>query len=249
MAGNQGNTGRIVVEVSTLLWATPYLRLVKITPGHVYGQHNSYDLKLPMKPEVRSIVMQISAPPSLRFLKLTIGTYLVATLGFTQLKTMLTIGGLWRTGVHRTRSIELIPFHDFFRVRGFFNPLFNTMGNLTLFVPLGILLGVWWVMHGRWSSTAGEPVRPVRGAVRRSAVIGFFFSLGIEITQFILGVGYSDISDLLFNTLGAMLGAWLAVKAGVPWHRTLVTACLILAIIGILLLLGVGQWVMDTFSG
>ena len=160
-----------------------------------------------MKPEVRSIVMQISAPPSLRFLKLTIGTYLVATLGFTQLKTMLTIGGLWRTGVHRTRSIELIPFHDFFRVRGFFNPLFNTMGNLTLFVPLGILLGVWWVMHGRWSSTAGEPVRPVRGAVRRSAVIGFFFSLGIEITQFILGVGYSDISDLLFNTLGCYVGS------------------------------------------
>ena len=46
-----------------------------------------------------------------------------------------------------------------------------------------------------------------------------------------------------------MLGAWLAVKAGVPWHRTLVTACLFLAIIGILLLLGVGQWVMDTFGG
>jgi len=176
--------------------------------------------------------MQISAPPSRKFLKLTIGTYLVATLGFTQLKTMLTIGGLWRTGVHRTRSIELIPFHDFFRVRGFFNPLFNTMGNLALFVPLGILLGVWWVMP-----------------VQRSAVIGFFFSLGIEITQFILGVGYSDISDLLLNTLGAMLGAWLAVKAGVPWHKTLVTACLILAIIGILLLLGVGQWVMDTFGG
>ena len=147
------------------------------------------------------------------------------------------------------KTLPIIPFHDFFRVRGFFNPLFNTMGNLALFVPLGILLGVWWVMHGRWSSTAGEPVRPVRGAVQRSAVIGFFFSLGIEITQFILGVGYSDISDLLLNTLGAMLGAWLAVKAGVPWHKTLVTACLILAIIGILLLLGVGQWVMDTFGG
>ena len=84
----------------------------------------------------------------------------MATLGFTQLKTMLTIGGLWRTGVHRTRSIALIPFHDFFRVRGFFNPLFNTMGNLTLFVPLGILLGVWWVMHGRWSSTAKFQVTP-----------------------------------------------------------------------------------------
>ena len=39
-------------------------------------------------------------------------------------------------------------------------------------------------------------------------------SLGIEITQYIFSLGFSDVDDLVFNTLGASLGAFLVSRSG-----------------------------------
>ena len=181
--------------------------------------------------------MHLTDLPSRRFITASLVVYIMAILAFTLLKTMLSIGGLWKTGSHRIRSIELIPFHDFFRVDNLFNPLFNTLGNLALFIPFGMLLGVLWVAQGRWASEKGEPVRPVRGAVRRAAIISCLFSLAIETIQFIFGIGYSDLGDVLLNTLGAAVGAWIALKSPMRFHRTQVAICLTIAGVAAFLLL------------
>ncbi|WP_245592974.1 VanZ family protein [Carnobacterium funditum] len=37
-------------------------------------------------------------------------------------------------------------------------------------------------------------------------LIGFCFSFSIEMLQFFLGTGITDIDDLIFNTIGTMIG-------------------------------------------
>ena len=46
-----------------------------------------------------------------------------------------------------------------------------------------------------------------------AAVYGFLLSFLIETMQFVFGTGYSEPDDLILNTLGAWLGAFM-VKAG-----------------------------------
>ncbi|OKL47563.1 hypothetical protein BSR29_03885 [Boudabousia liubingyangii] len=72
--------------------------------------------------------------------------------------------------------------------------------NVLLFVPMGFIL-VW---HYRLS-------------IRAALALGFISSLFIEVAQFSANFGLvecqyriSDINDLLMNTLGAFLGAFLA---------------------------------------
>ena len=37
-------------------------------------------------------------------------------------------------------------------------------------------------------------------------------SLGIETTQYLFSLGFSDVDDVVFNTLGAALGAFLVSR-------------------------------------
>lgn len=45
--------------------------------------------------------------------------------------------------------------------------------------------------------------------IRTIAVMGLLFSLFIETMQYILGTGISELDDLILNTLGAVIGAWI----------------------------------------
>lgn len=60
-----------------------------------------------------------------------------------------------------------------------------------------------------------------RRAVLWATLLGLTISLVIEVTQYVLAVGYSDVDDLLTNTLGAFLGAWLSTKLSPSWNRLL----------------------------
>lgn len=68
--------------------------------------------------------------------------------------------------------------------------VYNLLGNLLWFVPLGALLRrlrpglTWW------------------GALLAGALL----SLALEFTQFLLGTGTPDVDDVLYNSLGALLG-------------------------------------------
>ena len=93
------------------------------------------------------------------------------------------------------RSINLIPF-DMIAEQGF---TLNVYGNILMFIPLGLYFA---------NLMKQFHFRKVLGAI-----IGT--SLGIEVLQYILKRGASDIDDLLLNTVGGLIGLviYLVFKA------------------------------------
>lgn len=100
-------------------------------------------------------------------------------------------------GGEKIYSYNLIPFREIYRfltnadVVGLKASLYNILGNIGIFIPLGILFP--YVNHrkDRWISII---------------VYGFFISFLIESIQLILAIGSFDVDDLILNTLGAMIG-------------------------------------------
>ena len=83
----------------------------------------------------------------------------------------------------------LLPFHSYVEIlKGEWRPLLENIGNVILFMPLGVAL--------KWIG-----VKDVKKA-------GFFTSLLIEILQLIFALGTFEFDDLIHNTLGAVIGAW-----------------------------------------
>ena len=66
--------------------------------------------------------------------------------------------------------------------------------NLILYIPFG------------WTSQRWKPNR------KKIAVAAFIFSVCCEVLQYFTGRGMADVNDVLFNTLGAVAGIWLAEK-------------------------------------
>ena len=95
-------------------------------------------------------------------------------------------------------GVNLVPFRmfrdywlDLTQRDGFFTIL-NFLGNLAVFVPLGLF-----------------PALLFRGASwRRSTLVGLATSVLVEVGQYFLARS-TDIDDVILNTLGAMCGFWL----------------------------------------
>ncbi len=80
----------------------------------------------------------------------------------------------------------------------------DVVGNVLLFLPIGFTF-------------AGAA--PAVGRGRRflvGVVAAALLSAGIEVVQLNLASRATDVDDVLFNTLGAMLGAWLLAVAVGP---------------------------------
>jgi len=97
-----------------------------------------------------------------------------------------------------SRIFSLTPFETIF---GYFSSthfnlwiaLMNVVGNIVLFIPLGIYLQIF------------KKNKKILNCVTLACVI----SLGVEVTQYILGIGRTDIDDIILNTLGGMLGVFV----------------------------------------
>ena len=112
------------------------------------------------------------------------GAYIAAVLWITLFS---------RLGTER-RSI-LLPFHSYVEIlKGNRQFLFENIGNVVLFIPLGVAL-----------QSIG--VNDVKKA-------GFFASLLIEVLQFTFALGTFECDDLIHNTLGVVIGAWCVGKIG-----------------------------------
>lgn len=102
----------------------------------------------------------------------------------------------------------------------------NTFGNMLMFLPVGFL-----VVY-RYVAPRSRDARPILMA----AIVGFLFSLGIETTQYVFGIGYSDINDLACNTLGAALAACVTkhlsrtTREEICWGLTACNMALILVL-------------------
>lgn len=160
--------------------------------------------------------------PDRRLIVGALVAYAAVVVALTTLKSFFTIGLLWRPENQRVRSLELVPFDAFLNAGGWFGPVFNTLGNIALFVPLGMLTVMLW----------RHTARPVL----RTVLAGLLFSLLIETTQFLFALGRTDIDDLLLNTLGAAVGAGLGVLGGPRWRLFLVGLTLLSVVVFVVLL-------------
>src|SRR5690625_4844802 len=152
---------------------------------------------------------------------LALAGYCAIIISLTMLKAFFVIGLLWVPENQRVRGLSLVPLNDLWESASLFTQVFGYGGNFAFFVPFGVLV---YLLNGR---------------VLLTTLCGAGFSFLIESSQYVFRLGFSDIDDLLFNTLGAAAGACVAAWAG-PRARKLwlaLTAVLI-AVFAVLVILG-----------
>ncbi len=148
--------------------------------------------------------------------QLALGGALAEIIALTTLKPFYQIGKLWKPERQRVRVLELVPFDMLRNPQNLFIPVFETVGNIAFFIPLGLML----VILGVHNLTSWRLVAAVSG-------IGLLLSLSLEIAQYIFIVGRSDIDDLWCNTLGATIGALLAIAGGERTYKFWTTIVLL----------------------
>lgn len=90
---------------------------------------------------------------------------------------------------HPMRSINLIPFQGSMIVNGKI-AVNEIISNVIVFAPLGVILGI----------------SAKKSSLMKKLAFIFLFSLFIEVMQFILGIGATDVTDLLMNFSGGFIG-------------------------------------------
>ncbi len=94
----------------------------------------------------------------------------------------------------RIRNYNLIPFETINRYFGTnFNiwiAIMNVIGNIIIFVPLGIYLQIFKKNKN----------------ILYSVFLACAISLAVEIIQYIFAIGAFDIDDIILNTIGGFLG-------------------------------------------
>lgn len=74
---------------------------------------------------------------------------------------------------------------------GAMNSMRNVIGNIIAFVPLGFFISLLFEKFNNY---------------KKVLKVGFLSSLAIEITQLFVGYNVCDIDDIIYNTLGALVG-------------------------------------------
>ena len=94
---------------------------------------------------------------------------------------------------YQTRSLNFIPFAGASR-----SHLNEIIYNFVVFVPLGLLLSVNFKVTNFW---------------RKLAYI-CTLSIAVEILQYVFAIGTTDITDVITNTLGGLVGLLLYSACG-----------------------------------
>lgn len=97
------------------------------------------------------------------------------------------------TQIRLDLTFNLIPIIDIINEPGAY--IINTLLNILLFIPLGCLMPAIWDEYR---------------SVKKMAVFGFGMSAVIEILQ-MFTFRLTDIDDLIFNTLGAIVGYYIYI--------------------------------------
>ena len=128
------------------------------------------------------------------------------------------LGIPWVGGVYRV--IKLVPFAPT-GDDGASAP-FEVVANLALFVPFGVYLGL-LAPSWAWWKTA-------------SAVAGA--SVVLEVTQYVFGIGSSDVTDVIVNTAGGLAGLGLLAlarrKFGTRTATVMTRVCLLGTVLAVL---------------
>lgn len=120
-----------------------------------------------------------------RLSKTVLALYLLFLLWLVLFKFSLHVSTVLDSGL---RGINLIPFASKAHT-GHLN-LVGMVLNLLFFVPFGLLLSVIMKQAGFW----------------RKLLYIFLFSVAVELVQYIFAIGITDITDVIMNTGGGLLG-------------------------------------------
>ena len=85
----------------------------------------------------------------------------------------------------QTRSLNLIPFVTYGQTG-----ISETVSNFVTFIPFGLLLSLNFKKAALW----------------RLLIVVFGFSVAVEALQFILAIGTTDVTDVVTNTFGGLVG-------------------------------------------
>lgn len=127
--------------------------------------------------------------------RVSLAAWTAVMVALTTLKPFYQIGYLWKPENQRARELRWMPL-DEFSGGSWFGPLFEYAGNTAFFIPFGML------------------VFSLCRSIKTTAAWGFGLSLVLEVCQYAFALGRTDIDDLLFNTLGALIGAAFARLCG-----------------------------------
>ena len=100
-----------------------------------------------------------------------------------------------------SRGLMLIPFRELYSLFTAPNHSFyfwQIFLNIALFIPFGFMLSC-------YLNTYHRP----RHLFLPILLSGLFVSISVELLQYITSLGYTEIDDVINNTVGAMIG-WLA---------------------------------------
>jgi glycopeptide antibiotics resistance protein len=86
---------------------------------------------------------------------------------------------------YQTRSLNLIPFVTYGQTG-----ISETVSNVVTFIPFGLLLSLNFKKAALW----------------RLLIVVFGFSVAVETLQFILAIGTTDVTDVVTNTFGGLVG-------------------------------------------
>ena len=128
-------------------------------------------------------------------IRLLLVLYLAALLHITVIRggarwgQLLSLDRGWET-------VQLIPLYytALELERGVLAFLYPVLGNIAWFLPYGVLMPL---ANPKWRT------------LPKVMLTGAGLSMGIEVMQWVLGSGISDIDDVIFNAAGAALGYWL----------------------------------------
>lgn len=114
--------------------------------------------------------------------------YIIVVLRITVFRSSFTLQNLCQNGRLILTLFE--GYIDLIRRGDWFAFTYLFVGNIVWFVPFGMYL--------QYMGISKKLVR--------TAFYGFLFSLLIETLQYVFGTGFSELDDLVLNTLGAWLG-------------------------------------------
>ncbi len=101
----------------------------------------------------------------------------------------------WDFAKQKLHHLDLIPLASIrgylFNKADYADPIFNLLGNIIGFIPLGILLPLIF-----------RKLRSFKSTLLRV----FLISLCFELTQLLMLLGQFDVDDLMLNTLGGAIG-------------------------------------------
>ncbi len=99
-----------------------------------------------------------------------------------------------------TKQYDFHPFWSYDRP----DLLIENIMNVVVFIPLGLLLGMAFKQMTCW----------------KALLIGIFISVSVEALQFYFMKGFSELDDVMHNTLGCFVGYVIWIGASFAYNKT-----------------------------